>query len=114
MLTGYVNSGYVKINKTQAAAYTLKKTPIRKKAGTTSYVKVKKKIVKLKKNAKITVVKEKTVKGTKWFYIKANVNKKTVKGWIMQSTNRTEVDMLREESKINNEKQMKSAKRWRD
>lgn len=85
MLTGYVNSGYVKINKTQAAAYTLKKTPIRKKAGTTSYVKVKKKIVKLKKNAKITVIKEKTVKGTKWFYIKAKANKKTVKGWIMQS-----------------------------
>lgn len=44
MLTGYINSGYVKINKTQAAAYTLKKTTIRKKAGTTSYVKLKRRL----------------------------------------------------------------------
>lgn len=85
VITGYVNSRYIKINKTQAKAYILKKTAVSKKAGTTSYVKLKKKVVKLKKNTKITVVKEKTVRGTKWFYIKAKSGKKTVKGWIMQS-----------------------------
>ncbi len=85
LVTGYIDSMYIKINKSRIDAHIIKKTTISKKAGSTSYIKKKKKAVKLKKNTKITVIKEKTVKGTKWFCIKTKIGKKTIKGWIMQN-----------------------------
>lgn len=82
-LGGYITADKVKINKKNLPAYISKKTTLRSKASAgASYVKVKKKAVKLKAKASVTVVKEKTVKGKKWFNIKCKVKKKQVKGWV--------------------------------
>lgn len=82
-LSGYVKADKVKINKKNIPAYIIKKVSLRKKASVSaSYVKIKKKTVKLKMNKSVRILKEKTVKGSKWFNIKCNVKKKTVKGWV--------------------------------
>ncbi len=87
-LNGYVNSAYVKLKGSELTkAYILKKVKMRKGAGEKkAYTKVKKKVVNLKLNKSVKVIKEKIVKGKKWFYIRAIFNKKTVKGWVPADT----------------------------
>lgn len=82
-LSGYVKADSVKIKKKNIPARIIKKASLRSKAkDSASYVKVKKKKVKLKTGKAVSIIKEKTVRGKKWFNIKCTVKKKTVKGWV--------------------------------
>ena len=81
-LRGYLDSLNVSLKAGSTAAKVYKKTALSKKPGNKKYVKIKKKTVKLKKNSDITIKREKTVKGVKWYNIKAISGEKNVKGWI--------------------------------
>ncbi len=82
-LSGYVKADAVKVNKKNIPAYIIKKTSLKSRASSGApNVKVKKKNVKLKADKSVSILKEKTVKGKKWFKIKCSVKKKTVKGWV--------------------------------
>lgn len=81
--TGFVLRSDAAVCKGLAQAYMTKKTPLYKKAGNIKKItKLKKKEVNVKKNKKIKVIKEKTIKKKKWFYIRLIYSGKTIKGWV--------------------------------
>ena len=81
-LRGYLDSAYVELKPGNTPAKVTAKVKISKKPGSKKYVKAGKKTVKLKKDSSITIKKEKTVKGVKWFNIRVVEGEKKVKGWI--------------------------------
>ncbi|MBE5938613.1 MAG: hypothetical protein E7265_11395 [Lachnospiraceae bacterium] len=82
--TGYIDSKYVNIKKTQkgTASAITKKTTVYRKTSLSSPLKIKKKTVKLAVGKKVRIISEKTVKKAKWFYISFKYNKKTRKGYV--------------------------------
>lgn len=83
-MVGYISASKVKLSGSKLiSAYMLDKTSVRTSAGDKKpLLKVKKKTVNLKKGKKIKVIKEKTVKNKKWFYVRFINGGKTRKGWV--------------------------------
>ena len=87
---GYVLSDYIKLTLTSNVKAIVKSSSnvkIRTGAGDTkAYLKdANKKVVSLKNTTKVTITKETTVSGKKWYYITFTYNKKSLKGYIPSS-----------------------------
>ncbi|WP_455718322.1 cadherin-like beta sandwich domain-containing protein [Anaerosporobacter sp.] len=82
---GYVLSDYVKLTLKDSVAAKVNsssKVKIRKAAGGKSYLKVSNKTVSLANKTKLTITKETTKNGVKYFYVKFTYSKKSYKGYI--------------------------------
>lgn len=82
-LSGYVKTTAVKIKKGIYKAKTVERTPVYKKASLKYPFKYKKKALSIKKGKSIKILKEKTVKNKKWYYIRFAYGGKLLKAWTL-------------------------------